>query len=418
MTFPAAGLTIRMVLGEADPTELDVLLVGWDGGGNVAPMVALGKRLRARGHRVRLLGPMTVRERALAGGIEHVLFVREPSWAPRPDRAIEDELGSFIAHLAGPEIGRELLDASQAERPSALVVDAMAAGALSAAERLGIPTAVLVHTRYRYFVSESGAAKWQPVLGLLNRTRAELELDPLAAEPGWLGGLWRRCGRVLVASLRELEGPGPKLAPAVRHVGPILDPAPEELPSGLAAFVRGGSAPLVVVSLSTTYMRQEGVLARIAGALRDTGVRAVITLGGLLDRSALPALGEGVVCEWVAHEALLPHADAAITHAGLGTTLCALASGVPLVCLPLGRDQPETAGRVTALGVGLALDREASPAEIARALEEVLSDRSYRRGARRLARRVEGLGRGEQAVELLEALAAQSGERTLQPATN
>jgi UDP:flavonoid glycosyltransferase YjiC (YdhE family) len=35
----------------------DVLLVTWAGGGNVNPLLALGMRLRGRGHRVRALGP-------------------------------------------------------------------------------------------------------------------------------------------------------------------------------------------------------------------------------------------------------------------------------------------------------------------------------------------------------------------------
>jgi MGT family glycosyltransferase len=165
-------------------------------------------------------------------------------------------------------------------------------------------------------------------------------------------------------------------------------------------------------------MHHEQQLARIVEALDRAGWAAVVTLGGGLDPGTVSAPRNGVVCEWAPHETLLAHADAVITHAGMGTTLAALATGVPLVCMPLGRDQPETAERVAALGAGVAITREAGPGEIAAALERVLSDPSYRRAARHLSERVTELGRGERAVELVEELLGASRDRGLQPAVN
>ena len=37
---------------------------------------------------------------------------------------------------------------------------------------------------------------------------------------------------------------------------------------------------------------------------------------------------------------LIKRASAVITHAGLNTVLESLSEGVPLVCIPLGNDQP------------------------------------------------------------------------------
>jgi hypothetical protein len=90
----------------------------------------------------------------------------------------------------------------------------------------------------------------------LNRQRARLGLETLPVELSWWGQLWQRAGQVRIASLPELEGPGAALPSRFRYVGPILDPDPADLPAEVAELVRGEDAPVVVVSLSTTYMHQ------------------------------------------------------------------------------------------------------------------------------------------------------------------
>jgi MGT family glycosyltransferase len=389
----------------ADSSPL--LLVSWEGGGNVPPMLALGRRLAARDRRVCVLAPPTLEPRVRAAGLEYVAFATEPSWSPRPGRAIEEDLDAlFVRHLAGMELANELLAAVERTRPAALVVDGMALGALSAAETLPVPTAALVHTRYRFFAAERGAAVWEPELDALNTTRVDLGLEPISSTPGWSVRLWEHADLTIVASLQQLEGPqADPPSPRVRYVGPILDPRPDELTPELAAIARRRDRPLVVVSLSTTYMNHDGLAARIVAALNATRTRSVITLGHALDGSAL-TLSDGLVARWASHEELLPYADAVVTHAGLGTTLAALAAGAPLVCVPLGRDQPENATEVARLGAGIALDTDADAETIRDAITEVITTPSYRHAAQALARHATGLGRGELAADEVERLAA------------
>ena len=59
--------------------------------------------------------------------------------------------------------------------------------------------------------------------------------------------------------------------------------------------------------------------------------------------------------------AVVPGASVVVCHAGLGTIMAALRHGVPVLCIPLGRDQHANAAAVVAAGVGRALDRDASP---------------------------------------------------------
>jgi UDP:flavonoid glycosyltransferase YjiC (YdhE family) len=49
--------------------SLEFLFVLWAGGGNVPPQLTLARRLVARGHRVRMLAPVVLRESIEAAGI-------------------------------------------------------------------------------------------------------------------------------------------------------------------------------------------------------------------------------------------------------------------------------------------------------------------------------------------------------------
>ena len=58
-----------------------------------------------------------------------------------------------------------------------------------------------------------------------------------------------------------------------------------------------------------------------------------------------------------------------------------LVAGVPIVCMPTGRDQPDNAVRLTHRGAGLRISKSASPARIAAAVQQVLTSPSFRQAA-------------------------------------
>jgi UDP:flavonoid glycosyltransferase YjiC (YdhE family) len=82
---------------------------------------------------------------------------------------------------------------------------------------------------------------------------------------------------------------------------------------------------------------------------------------------------------------VLPECSAVVTHAGHGSVLKALAAGVPLVCMPLGRDQKDNTIRVLRLGAGVRVAKRAHPARIAAAVRDVLDQPAYANAARRFA---------------------------------
>jgi UDP:flavonoid glycosyltransferase YjiC (YdhE family) len=109
---------------------------------------------------------------------------------------------------------------------------------------------------------------------------------------------------------------------------------------------------------------------------------------------------------FVPQAAVLPHCDAAINHGGSGSTIGALAAGVPIVLLPMGADQPLNAERCVALRAGVALDvMRCTPADVRAAVDTVLGEPAYRAAAERMQAEIGALPGPEAAVARLEALA-------------
>jgi N-glycosyltransferase len=94
-----------------------------------------------------------------------------------------------------------------------------------------------------------------------------------------------------------------------------------------------------------------------------------------------------------------------VTHGGFNSVKESLAAGVPMVVIPISADQPYSAARCAALGVGVALGPdERSAADVRRAARTVLADPSFARRAKEMQRDIAALPGPDHAVRLLEAL--------------
>ena len=147
------------------------------------------------------------------------------------------------------------------------------------------------------------------------------------------------------------------------------------------------------------------MVRRVVDALGRLPVRGLVTLGPAVDANEVAAPENVVVVASAPHGAVLPQASAVITHAGHGTAIKALAAGVPLVCLPMGRDQDDTAARVVLTGSGVRLKPSASVQSIAAATRDVLDDARYRDAARAMAELIAVETKTDRAVAELETLA-------------
>ena len=152
-------------------------------------------------------------------------------------------------------------------------------------------------------------------------------------------------------------------------------------------------------------MGQERVLRRCVDAVSSMPVRALVTVGPTLDPAAFHGADNVVVVRSAPHDQVFPHASAVITHAGMGTVMRALAHGLPLLCMPQGRDQNDVTARVRWHGAGLRLRPRASAAKIRAALDRVLRQPSFREAAQRLQQAIQADLTADRATAELEALA-------------
>jgi MGT family glycosyltransferase len=162
----------------------------------------------------------------------------------------------------------------------------------------------------------------------------------------------------------------------------------------------------VLVGLSSTVMRQEGLLQRAAGALGQLPVRGLVTTGPAVDPAVISVPDNVTVTRWVRHADVLAHCSAVITHGGHGTVMKALIVGVPLVLVPLGRDQPDNAGRVVHADAGIRLRKNATVSALRAAVSRVTEDPRYRAAARQMAARLASERDDNRAVDELEQVAA------------
>ncbi len=374
------------------------LVVSWRGGGNFPPALALSSRLAGHGHEVAIMADAAPADASVVAQVASsgATLLEYPSLEPwPPGLAIEDDPVRFDESRNGVPTANDILAAARAIRPDVIVVDCMAGAGLVAAEVLGIPTAVLVHVLYQPFV-----CAWADLAVDMTRCRAAFGLDPLPS-PAMAHRL-EAVDKVLVLVPEALDYPGAPRGRGTFYVGPILDPSPPEPPRDLG-FDPSDDRPLVLVSLSTTPQRQALALPPILEAVSRLPVRALLTLGGI-DPGHLVVPDNVAVHHYLPHSSVLPDVAVAVSHGGLSTVVAALAAGVPLVCIPQGREQPLNAERVAACGAGIALEADADSDAIAAAIAAVLDEPGYRAGARSMQEMIERVGTGASAVAHVEAL--------------
>ena len=388
----------------------------WDGGGATPPNLGIARLLVGRGHEVVVYGDAT-----LAADVRRTGATYRP-WPTSPQRrttSLDDDvlkdwecrtpIGAVVRLrdrlIAGPaeRFAADVAGALARDHYDAVLADGILLGALVGAEARGIPAAALVGSVYLApsrvrppagrlppargrigrLRDRMGSALsnvlWDGGLRDVNDARAVHGLDPLSH----LWGQWDRAARVLMLTGSAFDDPPPD-APNVRYVGPVL----EDIPAVGALELPPGANPLVVVGLSSSYMNQSDLLSRIALALSSLPVRGVITTGPAIDPVYISAAANVVVVQSAEHAQLIPRADLVITHAGHGTLIKAITAGVPTLCIPLGRDQPDNAARAARHGVGAVISPRSGAAAIASAVLQMLTAPSYRAAASALAEKV------------------------------
>jgi UDP:flavonoid glycosyltransferase YjiC (YdhE family) len=415
--------------------------------GHLYPIVPIVQELRSRGHELAL--------RTLASQVELMCALGIDA-APISERVEAVELDDYRARTV-PAKGRRALAtfAARAEHeapdlaraivdhdPEMLVIDVNCWGAATVAEASGRPWAM--YSPYLLMLPSRDAPAYGPGLappgGPLGRARDVLlrrlgnvgfdravmpALGALRAQHGLCGldhftDLLEQPPLLLALTAEGFEYPRGDWPANVRLVGPMNwdpplppplpspHPAPPQRPAWLAEM----SDPLVLVTCSTELQRDTRLIRVALDALPAAGM-SVIATAAAHDPDEFEAPAGSRVVRFVPHQAILERAACVVCHGGMGITQKALAAEVPVVVVPFGRDQMETARRVEFARAGVRLSpRRLTPARL---LDAVRTAFDCRPGARRVSRAYAAAGGPAAAADAIEAIGTsrrvRSGDR-------
>ncbi len=356
-----------------------VLMVTWDGGGNVPPLLCTALELHRRGHAVRVLGHEEQRASIAGAGLAFTAYRQARPWSRVAPRVGVDSLLTFVDGGAG----RDLEDLLAAGPADVVVVDCLMLGPLQAAQARNLPTVALFHSFYAFF---GQAMPNGPITGLGAP-------DGRAPAP-----LWEAATEALVLSDSDLDPVSAPIPANVHWVGvaqaPVAAPASPD-------------RTRVLLSLSTVWFDgQQASMQRILDALAGLPVEVIATIDASIVAAGLQVPGNVEARGFVAHGDVMPTVSLVIGHGGHATTMLALAHGLPVLVVPQQPmlDQPMI-GRVLAEhGAGVVVGQEPSIEELRAAVTSLLEDDSYARAAGAIGTRLRQQDGAARAADRIEAL--------------
>ena len=377
--------------------------VTWDGGGNVPPAVGIAQELIARGNQVRFLGYLPQQAAIEARGLAFSVLPRSGEFDLYAERPPDQRLAAIIRNVwACPEHVLDIPDALAAYPADVLIVDFLMQGALAQARRSDIPVAVLAHSSVAGVVPPPDSPMGSARLAAANAFRPTIGLPRMERlNDGWEGL------PTVVTTISELDPAADGAPKTVHYVGPVTERAARLIWD--SPWAANDERPLVLVSFSTTHLWDPaGRIRNTLAALGSEPVRVLLIAGS----NSLPlALPDNTIARpFVPHAEVLPSVSVTVTHCGHGTVTASLAHGVPIAGLPYpAADQPFLAARIQALGAGVAMDGESSPAIIKIAVRDLLEKPSFREAACRLAVAIRLASGAAGAADVLEELARHQG---------
>jgi UDP:flavonoid glycosyltransferase YjiC (YdhE family) len=367
-----------------------VLFASTRGVGHFNPLVPFLESALRGGHEILVAGPP-----ALAPTIEPTDYPfwqgedppadeLDATWArvPQvpPEQANQIVIGDIFARLNVRAMLPALREALAEWTPDLVIREQSEFASAIAADEAGVPHA-------RLGISLTGLDR--DFLGL-----AEPGLEE--QRPGIAQTIWASPYLTLFpAALDDPEAEWPA------DVHRFRDPAEPASDKPLPDWWEDDSLPIVYVSFGTVVGGTPMAKDLYGAALRaaaELPARVLVTVGRELDIDALGPLPPNVHVErFVPQADVFGHASVVVTHGGSGTTLGALAAGLPLVVVPLFADQPDNARRVEAVGAGVV----AEPPGMGEAIEAVLSEPKLARAAQRMAQEIAWLPPTDEAFDEL-----------------
>lgn len=263
-------------------------------------------------------------------------------------------------------------------------------------------------------MANSGTMRMSGPTRFLNEVAAELGVEPVPTLAALMLGdltLVTDLPQVLGLSAESLNGWQPRRPQAYRAgtrlvaTGPLFARLDCPLPEALQPFL-DGSAPtaLVVLSSSTPQM-----LRAVVRRVRAAGVRVIV---GATIHDYGPNDDPGVVvAALLPNHRVMPRVQLAVTMGGQGSIQIAMASGTPVIGIPLHPEQELNVDLAARHGAGLALaPRHVDSPRLTDAVQRLLAEPGFAAGAQRVRQwyaAADGAGTAARAIlDWLEARSA------------
>lgn len=353
--------------------------------GHTNPTLGVVRELVARGHEVRYYSYHSFREKIEDTGAEFVScddYDMEQKLTPKDAAKIGKNLAFSTQILADTTLALDAMVCEDMERfaPDCIVADSMAIWGKAVALKLNIPfissTTTFAFNQYSAKIMKQSVGQ---LFGMLfsmpkiNRNIKRLQdhgypfksvLDLMQSDAGT---------DTIVYTSPQFQPCADTFPDNYAFVGPSVRPA--------ASTVVKEKDKLVYISLGTVNNNMLTFYRNCIAAFRDTDYQVILSVGSLVDTAKLGPIPSNItIAKQVDQIAVLMQADVFLSHCGMNSVNESLYYQVPLVMYPQTAEQGGVATRVAQLDAGVLL-RKNNPSEIRKAVEQVLTDPSYRRNA-------------------------------------
>lgn len=368
-----------------------VLFSSTAGQGHLQPLIPLIRAFESQGHEVLTVAPLSLAETLNAEAINFRLS-EEP---PRPE---SDRLWALFPTLARPEASQLV----EREWFARLCLNAMLPTVQNAVDEWSPDLIIRETCAYAAAVVADRLSLRHAQVGISTATaQASVLLELVTPELEELSiGLTRRIFE----------------SPYLTKFPVSLDPSPypttiryrdieKRDPHPLGNWWPGNDSPLVYLTFGTMATRTENgqeLLRGVLASIQVLDIRILVTTGSKTGPEHLDVAQNVHVESWVAQEDAFAEASIVICHGGSGTTMGALAAGVPLILLPLFADQPTNAALVQKAGAGIVVgdggesadsnskNVEKQMALVGGAIDQILTNPKFRDAANSLAHEIRG----------------------------
>ncbi|MGW1788233.1 macrolide family glycosyltransferase [Streptomyces tubercidicus] len=384
-----------------------LLFVALFGHGHVNPTLPLVEELVRRGHRVDYATTAEHSEAVIKAGAHWVeLKLQSPALLTPPRNFGLDKIPGWMRGMFAEmrTLHPVLRDYCAAESPDAICYDSMNWPARVAAEQLGLPAVRFVpnlasneaFSLFDNLMNEVGDE--DPMLAALAADCAEFSAENgVTLAPELVLNFTEKLNLVFIP--REFQPAGDTFDDRFHFIGPSLGEREHAEPWSPA----DPDAPVLFISLGTVFNDRPEFFRTCIEAFGDGPYQVAMAIGDL-DRADLGEIPPTFdVRPYFPQPAVLRHADAFVSHAGMNSTMEALYYGVGLITVPQMPEQAANAGRAQELGLGVQLDTATVTAESLRAaVARVTSDATMRTHLDRMCKVTRDSGGAVRGADVIE----------------